>query len=306
MTTRDIYRIIVGAVVGLPLAVGLLASPATAATGSSSTPTTTRTIPTRSPIPNPLPSRSTLPRSTVGSTASTVPVTDPSGTSTTSLASGSSGASSSTSSGIPSSPQCTASRLAQAQQIVEGQLSARVTQLNVLIGRVKSSTKLTPSDRATLLTDLTSTELPGIEGLQVNTRQATTCAELRQDAHDMVFDYRVYLVMTPQTDLVIVTDDVDHADATLANLEALIARALQGPRASGVDQAAWANYQSEVTAADGLTSGQSSTLLGLSPSEYPTTKPVLSEARSNVTQAVRDLRVARDDLSLIIHSLSSS
>jgi hypothetical protein len=304
MSARDVYRIMVGAFVGLPFAVGLLASPAMAATGPSSTSTTTGTNPTRSPSPNPLRSRSTLPGSVLGSTTSTVPVTDPSVTSTTSAASGSSGANSSTSSGAPSSPQCNASRLAQAQQFVEGQLSARVTQLNVLIGRVNSSTKLTPSDKSTLLSDLTSTELPGIEGLQVTTRQATTCSELRQDAHNMVFDYRVYLVMTPQTDLIIVTDDVDHAEATLGNLESLITRVLQGPRATAADQAAWANYQSEVTAADGLTTGQSSTLVGLSPSQYPATTPVLSQARANATQAIRDLRMARNDLSLIIHSLS--
>src|SRR5579862_4438698 len=64
-----------------------------------------------------------------------------------------------------SNPACTPGTFSQAQQRVEAALSARVTQLNALLGAVNNTAdKLTATDRQTLSTDINQTELPGIQG----------------------------------------------------------------------------------------------------------------------------------------------
>ena len=113
----------------------------------------------------------------------------------------------------PSSPLCTPGVFSQAQQSVASALSGRATQLNSLLSAVGDTTShLTPGDQETLQHDISTVELPGIEGLQTQVQQATTCVELRTEARSMVFDYRVYYVMTPQTHLTIVADDEETFD----------------------------------------------------------------------------------------------
>jgi hypothetical protein len=210
----------------------------------------------------------------------------------------------------PSAPLCTAAVVVRVQQLVDSELADRVTQLQALITRVNAATTLPPQDKSILLADLTHTELPGIQGLETTVHGATTCLELRQDAHAMVFDYRVYLVMSPQTDLVIANDDAIHAEGVLSQLGTAVSAAIGRDRSRGGDptaaQGALTDYQDDVTAAQALTSGQSATVLAPTPADYPATAPVFMQARANLTSAVRDLHEARNDLARIIGYLTGS
>ena len=197
----------------------------------------------------------------------------------------------------PSHPVCAPSVLGQARQRVETALGARVTQLQALLSAVTgTANKLTPADRQTLQNDISTTELPGIEALEPQVQQATTCAQVLAAAHSMVYDYRVFVVMTPQTHLTIVADDEAYVEGVLAGLEPAIAQAIQNAQARGKDvtgaQAAFADLQSKVTAAQGATTGQSSTVLAQTPSGYPGTWSVFLTARTHLTNAHDDLHAA--------------
>ena len=70
-------------------------------------------------------------------------------------------------------------------------------------------------------------------------------------------------------------------------------------------QAAFADYQAKVTAAQGLTTaGQSASLLALTPQGYPGNCAVILQARTDVSNAHNDLLAARSDLAQIISDLS--
>ena len=76
-----------------------------------------------------------------------------------------------------SSPRCTPRLFSQAQQLVEADLAARVAQLNALSAAANNTANhLTTGDRQTLQNDITSVELPGIQALQTQVQQDTTCA----------------------------------------------------------------------------------------------------------------------------------
>src|ERR1700688_982165 len=82
-----------------------------------------------------------------------------------------------------SNPLCSPAVFGPAQQRVEADLAAPVTQLNALSAAVNNNAhKLTAGDRQTLQNDIVNVELPGIEALQTRVPQDTTCPQLRTDA----------------------------------------------------------------------------------------------------------------------------
>jgi hypothetical protein len=200
----------------------------------------------------------------------------------------------------PSSPLCTPAIFAQAQQRVEGDLAGRVTQLNALLSAVNNTaTHLTAGDRQTLQNSINNVELPGIQTLQTQVPQDTTCQELRTAAHSMVFDYRVYVVMTPQTHLTIVLDDETYVEGVFTTLEPKIATAIQNAQAAGKNvaaaQAAFNDLKSQVSTAQGATNGQATLVLAQTPKGYPGNWPVFTTARTDATTAHSDLHTAYTD-----------
>jgi len=199
-----------------------------------------------------------------------------------------------------SNPRCTPALFSQAQALVESGLSARVTQLNALASAAgNTANHLTTSDRQTLQNDITTVELPGIQALQPQVQQAATCAQLRPLARDMVYNFRVYVVMTPQTHLTVVMDDETYVEGVFVNLEPQIATAIANAQAAGKNvtaaQAAFADLKSQVTSAQGETAGQSATILAQTPSGYPGNWQVFLAARTNATNAHSDLHAAFAD-----------
>jgi hypothetical protein len=211
---------------------------------------------------------------------------------------------------VPSHPNCTPADFTQAQQAVETELSDRVTQLNTLLSAVdNTSNHLTPADAQTLQNDISTVELPGIQALQPQVvAQATTCAELRADAHAMVFNFRVYLVMTPQTHLTIVVDDETYIEGRFVTLEPNIASAIQKAQAHGKNvaaaQAAFGDLQNQVTAAQNTTTGLSAQILAQTPQGYPGNHQVFVAALTSTTNAHTDLHAAYGDANQIKTDLS--
>jgi hypothetical protein len=202
---------------------------------------------------------------------------------------------------------CNPSAVTQVQERIGTELAGRTAQLDTLIVRINGAVSLASTDRAALVSDIDQTELPGIQSLQAKVPQDATCMQLRQDARGMVFDYRVYLVMTPQTDLVIASDALIHAEGVFADVEPVASQRIQYAAAHGVDvagaQSALAGYRSDVGSAQSLTSGESTTLLAQSPAGYPGNRSVFLQARTNLSNARNDLRAARSDLRQLIGDL---
>jgi len=206
----------------------------------------------------------------------------------------------SSSSNQPSNPTCTPGVFAQAKQLVATELAGRVSQLDQLSTEIaNTSDHLTSSDRQTLQNDVENFELPGIEALQPEVQTATTCAELRSDAHSMVFTYRVYMVMTPQTHLTIVADDETYIEGLLSNLESTISSALNDSNANSTNlsaaQNAFGQFQSEVSSAQSSIGGLSAQLLAQTPAEAPGNWEFFVQARTTLTAARNDLHSAYAD-----------
>ena len=127
------------------------------------------------------------------------------GSGTTGSSATGSSATGSGSTGSESHPRCTPADLPAAKVYVGAMLEERVVTLETLTARVSAASGVTASDKAELEADL-SKDLSAMQVLQQQVPSDATSAALVANAETMVFDYRVYLVMTPQADLVIVAD----------------------------------------------------------------------------------------------------
>ncbi len=214
----------------------------------------------------------------------------------------------STSTAAPASnPLCTPATFSAAQQLVETALANRVTQLNALTTRANNTANhLTSADRATLQSDVAA-ELSGIQGLQPQAQSAIDCRQLRLVAYDMVFNFRVYVVMTPQTHLTIGADDETYVETVFTNLEPTISGNIAAAKAQGRDvtagQTAFNDLEAQVTAAQSETDGLSATLVAQTAAGYPGNWQEFLSARTSETNARNDLQVAYNDLAQIVQDL---
>jgi hypothetical protein len=184
---------------------------------------------------------------------------------------------------------------------VEGGLSGRVSQLHTLTGAVAGAAALSASDAATLSTDLAN-ELSGVTALEQKVPTDTTCADAIADAHAMVFDYRVYVVMTPQVHLTITADSETALGGRITGLEPQITAAITAAGNAGKNVAAakgaLADLESQVGAAGHASSPIPSQVLGFTPVSYPGCWPAfkadvgsLHTGRAALRRADRDLHV---------------
>lgn len=201
-------------------------------------------------------------------------------------------------------------RWQQVHARVQAALRARVRTLSNLTTSVADSKQLTTSDQ-TALDNLLGPETTGINGLlqtvESATQQNTTIAQLRDDAKNMVDNYRVYLVMARQVHLTEAADAQTAVELTLSNDEPKIDAAIQ--KAGNPPQAVSA-YNDLVTQVSSATTATGNAdvpaVLQVTPSGYPGDGGPLTSASSDLHQAQTDLKAARSDLQIIKNVLTQN
>jgi hypothetical protein len=205
----------------------------------------------------------------------------------------------------PSTPACTA-RIDLERSVVIDELQARSNRLAALSGVVSSSTTLTSSDRAALQAILVRDQ-QGMSSLETQASSASTCAQLSQIAHAMVYDYRVYVLASPQVRMVVAADDLAWAASRLAAIEPQAQAAVNSYPASGGHASALrqllSDLESRVSSAQQSLGGVPPEVLALQPSGYPGNSSTLRQAASALRAAGADLKQAAHDLSLVIRDL---
>lgn len=213
--------------------------------------------------------------------------------------------------------RCTQGLFQAAQKQVEGDLAARATRLSDLSSLVQKAQGrgLSSGDTAALSAILTAEQSTidggGIAGLQQAVPSETTCTQLAATARQMVVDFRVFALVTPQVRLT-VGDDVANAvvakgTAAEPRISARIAAAAKhGKDVSGAEQA-FSDFQARLSGAGQVLSGVSTTqLLAQTPADYPGDKGMLQAGRATAKEVGADLKAARADLQTIRQDLGGS
>jgi hypothetical protein len=211
-----------------------------------------------------------------------------------------------TSGATESNPHCTTTDLPAAKVFVQALLQERVVSLEVLTASVSRGRDVTASDKAELQSELAN-DLAGMQALEQQVPDDTTCAELVANAETMVFDYRVYLVMTPEAELVIVSDTESAIASTVARWEPGIQAAITYAANHGRDvtgaQQAFADMKAQLSDALATLQGVSSTVLEQTPAGSPGNHAVFVEARNKCETASGELHDVRQDLATILSTL---
>lgn len=177
------------------------------------------------------------------------------------------------------------------------EIARRDTTLNALATRITASKTLTSADAAALSSIVASTKA-GLAGLKTVIAAETDIPALKADIAKIAADYRVYVLVVPQANLVTAADTVIAAQAKFTKVnDALVAR-IAAAKAAGKDttaaQTALDAMNASVTQAVGLATPIPAALLPLTVAQFNsgTAGPILASARTSLGQAREKLRAA--------------
>jgi hypothetical protein len=177
------------------------------------------------------------------------------------------------------------------------EIGRRFTTLNDLSSRISASKLLTSSDAAALNGKIASTR-SGLTSLKATIDSSTDPAALKADIVKIATDYRVYVLIVPQVNLVNAADGVLAAQTRFADVNTRLTAAIARAKAAGKDTTAAQSHldamNAAVTAAVGLAGPLPAALLPLTPAQYNggTAGPILANARTALGQARDKLKVA--------------
>jgi hypothetical protein len=160
-------------------------------------------------------------------------------------------------------------------------IDKRLAWLDVLTGHVNNAKNLSADHKATLLDKISADRL-GLTALRAEIVADDDGPTFRQHAQEIVTDYRVYLLLTPQVHMTIVADAMDAAYAKLDAVADKLA-------AKGKDVT---ELRAKIEDAKAHADPVPGHILPLVPHGYPDNKPVLLQARTDLQTARADLKAA--------------
>jgi hypothetical protein len=180
------------------------------------------------------------------------------------------------------------------------EINRRFTTLSQFGSRVSGSKVLTSSDAAALTAEIGSTT-SGLTSLKATIDAETSISALRTEINRIAADYRVYLLVGPQVNLVSAADGVIASQTRFSKVNTNLTSRIAAAKAAGKDvtaaQADLDKMNAAVTAAVGLATPLPAALLPLTPAQYNsgTAGPILANARTALGQARDQLKAAVAD-----------
>jgi hypothetical protein len=180
------------------------------------------------------------------------------------------------------------------------EIARRMTTLSKLSAKITGSKVLTSSDASTLSGKVSSTR-SGLAALKTQIDSETALDVLKTEVRQVATEYRVYLVLVPQVNLVSGADGVAAAKVKFGDVSTKLTARIAAAKAAGKDttaaQASLDAMNAAVAQAAGLAQPLPTALLALTPAQYNagTAGPVIKNARAALVQARALLASARKD-----------
>ncbi len=197
----------------------------------------------------------------------------------------------------PTTRTCSADRLGYVQARVDAAVKKREATIDSLTRALAARTHVTDAHRATLTSTYGSDE-SGLRAVDAKVQADTTCGQAVTDGRTVVTDYRVYLLLVPQTHLVAAADTGTYAAGQLAAAEPKAQTAIDAltdPQQKATAQATLDDMTSRVSSATASLSGVADGVLALTPADIPAKESVIDGYRARVSAAHADLAKALAD-----------
>ncbi len=200
-----------------------------------------------------------------------------------------------------------AARLKVDKALASARIQGRISTLHSLSLAVQDSKYLTSDERSALSKQINS-DLSGLTPLATRMSGATTVSAVRTDETAMVDDYRVYMLMAPQTRLVDAIAAETDAATTLQKADSALQQLLAKQSGGGTAQqkSELADLQSQITQAQSAIGNDVATVLAIQPGpDASSIESALAPNKSAVKSARKDLVQARQDAKELRTSLKS-
>ena len=177
------------------------------------------------------------------------------------------------------------------------EINRRMSTLTDLSARITSSKAMTPGHAATLQSEISSTR-SGLTSLKATIDSETVLSALKADSVKIAADYRVYLLVVPQVNLVNGADGILAAQPKFVDVSTRLSARIAAAKAAGKDttaaQADLDAMNAAVAKAVGLATPLPAALLPLTPAQYNggTAGPILTNARAAIVSARDQLKAA--------------
>ena len=176
-------------------------------------------------------------------------------------------------------------------------VSKREATIDSLTKALAARKHVSDGHRATLSATYTS-DAPGLRAVNATVQADTTCAKAVTDGRTVVTDYRIYLLLAPQTHLVAAADSGTYAAGRLAATEQKAQDAIDtltdaGKKAAA--QTALDDMTAQLSATTAALSGVADGVLALKPADIPAQQATIDGYRAKVATAHTDLAKALAD-----------
>ena len=200
------------------------------------------------------------------------------------------------------SPKTTTTGFAAHQDACEAAVDGRLKALTGLQTGVAAAPTTTAAHTATLTSQIAAATA-GLTTLGAKIAADTDATTLDADCTTIVPDYRVYVIVVPRTTLVIAADADLAATTGVTNLEPALRATIAAAKLAGKDttaaQAAYTDLQTQVPAAQAAANPVAGEVIGLVPSDYPSSTTTLKGASGQVRTATKAMKQAAQDVQTI-------
>jgi len=199
----------------------------------------------------------------------------------------------------PATRTCTPGALSAMKTAAAGSVSHRDSVIGAMSGQLDARPHLSSTHRSTLA-GLYSADQAGLAEVLARVQADTTCAAASTDAQHIVTDYRVYLLLVPQSGLTLAGDVGTYGAQTLTAAEPAVRLAIKLlPSGSTKDQAQtlYDDMAAQTAAALGDFAGVGDAVLALTPAAYPGNSSTLKAQATRVAAGAKALTKAGSDAS---------
>jgi len=202
----------------------------------------------------------------------------------------------------PTGRTCSADRLTYVQARVDAAVKHRQVTIDRLTSALAARTHVTAGHRSTLSSTFAA-DRTGLTAVDAKVQADTTCGQAVTDGRTVVTDYRVYLLLVPQTHLVAASDTGTWAAGQLTAAEPKAQAAIDAltdPQEKASAQAKLYDMKTHLGAATAALSGVADAMLAINPTDIPAQlatidgyRAQVASARTDLAQAVADARALR-------------
>lgn len=200
---------------------------------------------------------------------------------------------------------------ARIQRIItrgNAEIDRRLATLKSLAGKVSGTTKLTASDQASLVSEV-SDETTGLTNLRAKLDADTTVADAQTDAQSIITGYRVYALVVPKIGLVKTADDQQVAEAKFLALVPKLQSRIDTAKAAGKNVSSLQSGVNDMTTnlnnAQAISASVESSVVILQPSDINADHTILSGYRDKLKTAQTDIRTAVSDAKSTVNALKN-